>query len=363
MSGPLSGLKIIEMAGIGPAPFTAMLLADLGAEVVRVERPNQTDPLGMPPAFDILLRGRQRLVANLKDPADQDCLWSLIEGADALIEGFRPGVMERLGFGPDAVQAHNPKLVYGRMTGWGQSGPYADRAGHDLNYLGLTGAVMSFGPADGPPWPPLNLAADFGGGGMYLAFGLLAAIMEARETGHGQVVDAAMVDGASLLMSMAYGMNSAGFTPNPRGGNLLDGGAPFYACYECRDGGYLTVCPLEPQFYAAFVERADLAEHPAFARQYDQKSWPAMKTALTEMFMTQDRDYWANLFSDVDACVFPALELDEVKDHPHNSARQTHANIDGALHPMPGPRFGADNIPDAAPVQTDHTKISEFKGW
>lgn len=361
--GPLSGLKVIEMAGIGPAPFTAMLLSDLGANVIRVERPNQTDPLNMPPAHDILLRRRSRLTADLKSDADKNRLWNLIEGADALIEGFRPGVMERLGFGPDEALVRNPALVYGRMTGWGQTGPLADRAGHDLNYLGLTGAVMSFGPPDGPPYPPLNLAADFGGGGMYLAFGLLAAVMSARETGAGQVVDAAMIDGAGLLMAMDYGMKSGGFAPFPRGENLLDGGAPFYACYECRDGGYLTVCPLEPQFYAAFIDRAGLSGHAAFARQYDRKQWPAMKQALTEMFLTQDRDHWAGLFADVDACVFPALEVAEAPDHPHNAARNTHMTVDGALHPAPGPRFSGTSANAAAPIRTDRTDIADFSGW
>ncbi len=339
--GPLAGLKVVEMAGIGPGPFTAMLLADLGADVIRVERPNAGAPIPMAARFDNNNRGRPRVALNLKDDADRAALWRLIDAADMLVEGFRPGVMERLGFGPDECLSHNKRLVFGRMTGWGQDGPLAHLAGHDLNYLGLTGAVAAFGPQDGPAWPPLNLVADFGGGGMYLAFGMMAAHRHAVATGEGQVVDAAMVDGASLLMNMAYGMRSGGITPNDGGGNILDGGAPFYGVYRCKDGKEITLCCLEVQFYAAFVERAGLAGDPAFASQFDQSTWPEMKRRLTEFFLQKDRDDWAQQFGDVDACLFPVLTMEEAPAHPHNAARGTYEAIQGSQHAAPGPRFSA----------------------
>ncbi len=358
--GPLKGLKVVEMAGIGPGPFTAMLLSDLGADVVRIERPNAGAPIPMQPQFDNNNRGRPRIALNLKDEADRASLWRLIEASDMLVEGFRPGVMERLGFGPDDCLAQNAKLVFGRMTGWGQEGPLAHLAGHDLNYLGLTGAVDAFGPPGEPAWPPLNLVADFGGGGMYLAFGMMAAHRHAAVTGVGQVVDAAMVDGASLLMNMAYGMRSAGISTKRGGENILDGGAPFYAVYACKDGKQITLCCLETQFYAAFLERAGLKDDATFARQFDQSTWPEMKARLIAYFLTKDRDDWAAQFGDVDACLFPVLGIDEAPQHAHNAVRGTYAKIEGSHHAAPGPRFSATPVEGPERVEKDLIEVGDI---
>jgi len=362
--GPLQGLKVVEMAGIGPGPFTAMLLADLGADVIRVERPNAGAPIPMAPQFDNNNRGRPRIALNLKDDDDRASLWRLIEAADMLVEGFRPGVMERLGFGPEDCLARNAKLIFGRMTGWGQEGPLAHLAGHDLNYLGLTGAVDAFGPPGEPAWPPLNLVADFGGGGMYLAFGMMAAHRHAALTGVGQVVDAAMVDGASLLMNMAYGMRSAGISAKRGGENILDGGAPFYAVYACKDGGQITLCCLEVQFYAAFLDRAGLKDDPAFARQFDPSTWPEMKRRLTEFFLTKTRDEWAAQFGDVDACLFPVLGIDEAPSHAHNAVRGTYEKIEGSHHASPGPRFSETPVGGPDQVEKDVIDLADaLSAW
>ena len=362
--GPLQGMKVVEMAGIGPGPFTAMLLADLGADVIRVERPNAGAPIPMGPQFDNNNRGRPRIALNLKNDADRASLWRLIEAADMLVEGFRPGVMERLGFGPDDCLARNAKLIFGRMTGWGQEGPLAHLAGHDLNYLGLTGAVDAFGPPGEPAWPPLNLVADFGGGGMYLAFGMMAAHRHAVATGVGQVVDAAMVDGASLLMNMAYGMRSAGVSTKRGGENILDGGAPFYAVYACKDGKQITLCCLEVQFYAAFLERAGLTDDPAFARQFDQSTWPVMKARLTDYFLAKTRDEWATQFGDVDACLFPVLSIDEAPKYAHNAARGTYETVDGSHHAAPGPRFSETPAHGPDHVEKDVVDVGQvLSAW
>ena len=362
--GPLQGLKVVEMAGIGPGPFTAMLLADLGADVIRVERPAAGAPIPMAPQFDNNNRGRPRIALNLKEDADRAALWRLIEAADMLVEGFRPGVMERLGFGPDDCLGRNAKLIFGRMTGWGQEGPLAHLAGHDLNYLGLTGAVDAFGPPGEPAWPPLNLVADFGGGGMYLAFGMMAAHRHAVATGEGQVVDAAMVDGASLLMNMAYGMRSAGISARRGGENILDGGAPFYGVYACKDGGQITLCCLETQFYAAFLDRAGLTEDPDFARQFDPATWPQMKRRLTAFFLGKSRDEWAAQFGDVDACLFPVLGIDEAPQHAHNAVRGTYEKIDGSHHAAPGPRFSATPLAGPDSVEKDLVSVEEaLSAW
>ncbi len=330
--GPLKGLKVIELAGIGPAPFCAMLLADMGADVIRVER------AGMSRQERTLSRGRRTIVLDLKDPMALRTVLALIEQADALIEGFRPGVMERLGLGPEVCLARNPRLVYGRMTGWGQDGPLAQAAGHDINYIALTGALHAIGSAHGPPVPPLNLVGDFGGGGTLLAFGLVCALLEARSSGQGQVVDAAMTDGSALLMSMIYELKSAGFWHDERGHNILDGGAPFYNTYECLDGHWVAIGPIEPQFYALLLERCGITD-PAFQSQYNQEQWPHLKTKLAAIFKTKTRADWCALLEGTDACFAPVLDLDEAPAHPHNQARQTFIEVEGAMQPAPAPRF------------------------
>jgi alpha-methylacyl-CoA racemase len=328
------------MAGIGPAPFCAMLLADLGAEVLRVLRPGYRSPLPSGARFDILARGRPVLALDIKGKAeDRDVLWRLIGRAEVLIEGFRPGAMERLGFGPDEVLARFPRLVYGRMTGWGQEGPLAPAAGHDLNYAALSGAIAAMGSADRPPLPPLNLVADFGGGGMLLAFGLLAALLEARSSGRGQVVDAAMVDGAALLMAMTYGLRAAGAWRDAREDNLLDGGAPFYRCYETADGKHVAVAALEPAFYALLLKKLGLTGDPLFADQQDRQAWPAMGERLTALFKSRPRDHWSALLEGSDACFAPVLGLDEAPEHPHNRAREVFRQLEGVVQPAPAPRF------------------------
>lgn len=339
MSGALDRVRVVEMAGIGPSPFTCMMLADHGADVLRVTRPGQTNPLPVEPRFDLCNRGRPEVMIDLGTQAGRDALWRLIGGADALVEGFRPGVMERLGFGPDEALARHPRLVYGRMTGWGREGPLATAAGHDLNFAGLTGAVAALGDPGRPPPPPLNMVADFGGGGMLLAFGVVAALLEARHSGRGQVVDAAMLDGVGLLMAMPFGMREGGVWGDARGANLLDGGTPFYACYETADGRHVSVCPLEPRFFAAFLERLDLHQDPDFAHQYDRATWPRMAERLTALFRTRSRDDWAALFEGTDACVFPVLTMGEAPEHPHARARGGFVAVDGVRHPVPAPRL------------------------
>ena len=342
--GPLQGLKIIEMAGIGPAPFSAMLLADMGAEVLRIERKGVTSSL----AVGTLNRGRHQVVAlDLKDPAAVRTVLALIEQADALIEGFRPGVMERLGLGPEVCLEQNPRLVYGRMTGWGQFGPLANAAGHDINYIALSGALHAIGPAGGPPLPPLNLVGDFGGGGMLLAFGLVCALLEAQRSGQGQVVDAAMTDGAALLMAMIYDFKSTRQWRNERGSNLVDGGAHFYGTYECSDGTWVAIGAIEPQFYALLLKLCGITD-PAFQTQWDQEQWPHLKIKLAEIFKTKTRAEWCTLLEGSDVCFAPVLDLDEAPDHPHNQARQTFVEVDGVVQPAPAPRFSR-TIPEIRP--------------
>ncbi len=340
MSGPLAGLKVVEFAGIGPGPFAAMLFADMGAEVVRVERRGVTRrPLSLLNAgpFDVLNRGRRAVAVDLKRPAGAAVALRLIERADALIEGFRPGVMERLGLGPDICLARNPRLVYGRMTGWGQSGPLAHAAGHDINYIALSGALHAIGTPE-QPLPPLNLVGDFGGGALLLAWGMLAALWEARSSGQGQVVDAAMTDGAALLMAMMYGVKAGGLWSNARGANLLDGGAPFYGAYACADGKHLAVGPIEPQFYRLFLEKAGITD-PELANQYDLTAWPYQREKLAAILRTRTRDDWCALLEGSDACVTPVLDLEEAPQHPHNQARGTFVVVDDVLQPGPAPRL------------------------
>lgn len=332
--GPLTGMKIIELAGIGPAPFCAMLLADMGAQVLRIERQGGDTSL----AVGTLNRGRRSIVLDLKQPATVKAVLALVEQADALIEGFRPGVMERLGLGPEVCLERNPRLVYGRMTGWGQDGPLASAAGHDINYIALAGVLHATGPAGGPPIPPLNLVGDFGGGGMLLAFGLVCALLEARLSGQGQVVDAAMTDGAALLMAAIYDRNSKGRWRNERGSNMVDGGAHFYNAYECRDGKWVAIGSVEPQFYALLLERCGITD-PAFQVQWDQAQWPSLKVKLAERFKTKTREEWCTLLEGTDVCFAPVLDLEEAPEHPHNQARQTFVEVEGVVQPAPAPRF------------------------
>ncbi len=342
-SGPLHDLRVIELAGIGAAPFGAMLLADLGADVLRVDRPPSGGPDLLP---DVLLRGRRSVALDLKQPAAVEVVLRLAMRADALIEGFRPGVTERLGLGPDACLAQNERLVYGRMTGWGQSGPLARTAGHDIDYVALSGALAAIGRPGEPPVPPLNLVGDFGGGGMLLAFGVVSAVLEARVSGRGQVVDAAMTDGAALLMTMAYEARNAGLWSLERGTNLLDGGAPFYDTYATADGRAVAVGCLEPQFYAELLRVLEL-DAPELRDNTRPEHWPAIRAALTERFARRTRDEWEETFAGSDACVAPVLDLDEAPRHPHNRARSVfYEAADGPL-PTPAPRV--DRTPPAEP--------------
>ena len=333
MSGPLSGIRVVELAGLGPAPYACMLLADLGADVLRVDRP--VAGFGVP-AYDITGRGRRSVAVDLKNPAAAEVVLRLVDSADVLVEGLRPGVAERLGVGPDACAARNPRLVYARMTGWGQDGPLAPRVGHDINYAGITGALAAIGEPGRKPVPPLNLVADFGGGSMFLVTGILAALLERATSGKGQVVDAAMVDGVTSLMAMTYGFRAAGGWQDERGSNLLDGGAPFYDTYPCADGRYVAIGALEPQFWALVVQTLGLQDLP---EQYDRAGWPVLRARLAEAFASRTRDAWAAVFDDLDACVSPVLELGEAPAHPHLAARGTVVDVDGVQQPAPAPRF------------------------
>ena len=333
MTGPLSGIRVVELAGLGPAPYACMLLADLGAEVLRVDRP--TAGFGVP-AYDVTGRGRRSVAVDLKNPGAAEVVLRLVDGADVLVEGLRPGVAERLGIGPDACLERNPRLVYGRMTGWGQDGPLAPRVGHDINYAAITGALGAIGEKGRKPVPPLNLLADFGGGSMFLVTGILAALLERGTSGRGQVVDAAMVDGVTSLLSMTYGFLAAGFWNDERGTNLLDGGAPFYDTYECADGEYVAIGALEPQFWAVVVEQLGLQDLPD---QNDRASWPQQRERLAAAFRTRTRDEWAAVFEPLDACVSPVVRLSEAASHPHLAARGTVAAVDGVPQPAPAPRF------------------------
>ena len=337
--GPLRGVKIVELAGIGPCPMCAMLLAELGADVVRIDRMAESGlGIGMAPEYRLLNRSRPGIALDLKHPDGVAAVLRLVEGADALIEGFRPGVTERLGLGPADCAARNPRLVYGRVTGWGQDGPLAGAAGHDLNYIALTGALDAIGRPGGPPTPPLNLVGDFGGGALYLALGVVAALYEARESGRGQTVDAAMIDGAASLMTAAYGLLAAGIGGAPRGENLLDGGAHFYDVYETSDGRYVSVAAIEPKFYATLLEKIGLDPNDA-PHSPDGADWPAAKARLAALFRTRSRDEWCAILEGTDACFAPVLGMDEAPRHPHNAARETFVERDGIMQPNAAPRF------------------------
>lgn len=332
--GPLSGLKIIELAGLGPGPFCGMMLSDMGAEVTRVDRLTQH---GKRPK-DVLARGRKSIAINLKKPQGIELVLSMVESADALFEGFRPGVTERLGLGPDDCLARNPRLVYGRITGWGQEGPLAQAAGHDINYIALSGALHAIGQRNENPVPPLNLVGDFGGGGMLLAFGLVCALLEAKNSGKGQVIDAAMTDGSASLMAMFFSMNAAGMFKDQRGTNLLDGGAHFYNSYETSDGKHICVGSIEPQFYALLIAHAGL-DKKQFSAQMNSQTWPQLKQALAAVFKAKTRSEWCEILEGTDVCFAPVLSILEAPEHPHNKARKTFVAVDGVMQPAPAPRF------------------------
>ena len=337
MPGPLAGLKVVEMAGLGPAPFCGMLLADMGAEVLCIARPGPAAPL-QDGRFDVFARGKQSLAADLRDPTALSAVLDVVAQADALIEGFRPGVMERLGLGPEVCLARNPRLVFGRMTGWGQTGPLAHAAGHDINYIALAGALHAIGPRGQKPVVPLNYIGDFGGGGMLLGFGLVCALLEAKTSGRGQVVDAAMTDGTALLSTMMYGFKAQGQWSNQRGDNMLDGGAHFYDTYTCADGKHIAIGAIEPQFYALLLKLLGITD-PAFAAQMNPAAWPELKQKLTALFATRTRDAWCAVLEGSDVCFAPVLDWDEAPQHPHNLARETFIEVDGVVQPAPAPRF------------------------
>lgn len=349
MTGPLDGLRIVEMVGLGPAPFCAMMFADMGAEVIRIDRPSTLGGVGDHESrCDITARGRRSLAIDLKKPGAAETVLHLIERADALIEGFRPGVMERLGLGPEVCHSRNPKLIYGRMTGWGQTGPLALAAGHDINYIALSGALHAIGRPGEAPVVPLNYVGDFGGGAMFLAFGVACALIEARNTGRGQVVDAAMTDGAAALSAMMYGFKAAGSINNQRGENLLDGGAHFYDSYACADGKYVAIGSIEPKFYALLIQICGI-DDPAFKEQMDIHRWPILKYRLADVFKTKTRAEWCALMEGTDVCFAPVLDWDEAPRHPHNISRETFITIDGVIQPAPAPRFSrtSPNVPNA----------------
>jgi alpha-methylacyl-CoA racemase len=362
--GPLNGLKIIEVAGIGPGPFAAMMLSDMGADVIRVDR--SANAMGGDPATppsDILNRGRRSIGLDLKSPEGVEVLLELVAAADGLVEGFRPGVAERLGFGPDVCAERNPRLVYGRMTGWGQEGPYAPTAGHDINYIALAGVLGLLGRAGERPAIPLNLVGDFGGGGMLLAFGVLAGIHHVSRGGRGQVVDAAMVDGSALLSSMMHGLRAEGAWRDRRGTNVIDSGAHFYEVYETKDGRFVAVGAIESKFYGELLEIVGLGDADT-PNQWDQNRWPEMKDRLAEVFRSRTRDEWDELLLGTDACYAPVLELSEVGDHPHNAARGTFIDVAGIMQPAPAPRFSQTSAnvqrPPAHPGQHTLEVLAEW---
>jgi alpha-methylacyl-CoA racemase len=346
MAGPLTGIKIIEFAGIGPGPFCGMMLADHGADVIRIERPG-----GVLDPRDALSRNRRSIVLNTKTAEGVKVARDLCRNADGLIEGYRPGVMERLGLGPDGLLADNPKLVYGRMTGWGQFGPYAQAAGHDINYIALSGVLHGIGRAGERPVPPVNYIGDFGGGGMMLAFGMVSALLAVKNGAQGQVIDCAMTDGSALIAGMSWHLLAAGANEDKAGVNMLDGGAPFYDTYECADGKWISIGSIEPQFYALLRAAAGVADDPAFDAQHDRAGWGALKAKLTAIFKTKTRDAWDAALAMTDLCFAPVLSMAEATAHPHNVERATFVELGGAIQPAPAPRYSgtANDMPQAAP--------------
>lgn len=367
MAGPLAGIRVIEMVGLGPCPFAAMMLADMGAEVIRIDRkpvPGAASPFPMlGTKFDVMARGRRSLALDLKQPEAREVMLQLVEQADVLLEGFRPGVMERLGLGPDVCQARNAKLVYGRITGWGQTGPLAKAAGHDINYIALSGMLHAMGRADAPPAPPLNLVGDFGGGAMMLAFGVVCAVLEARTSGQGQVVDAAMVEGSALLGAMIYGFRAFGSWSDQRGANLLDGGAHFYDNYACADGKFISIGAIEPQFYALLLRLCEIHD-PAFDAQMDAAQWPQLKLNIAAIFKTKSQQEWCALMEGSEVCFAPVLDMAEAPQHPHNLARGSFLELDGVTQPAPAPRFSR-STPEvsAAPAAPGQHSVEILKDW
>ena len=362
--GPLSGFHVIEIKGIGPGPYAGMLLADLGADVIVVERSSKPTGLGPPSAKDVKARGKRSIALDLKNPEGLEALLRLVERADALLEGFRPGVAERVGFGPDACLARNPKLVYGRLTGWGQTGPLATTAGHDINYISLTGPLAAIGRRERPALP-LNLVGDYGGGSLFLVMGMLAALLEAGRSGRGQVIDAAITDGSASLMAMFHGLDALGQWSPTREANLLDGAAPNYDVYETADGKFLSVGPLEPPFYQVLLDKAGLSGDD-FRLPRDPARWPALKERLAEVFRSRTQEAWCDVFEGSDACVAPVLDYTEAPSHPHNRARNTYVTIDDVVQPAPAPRFSrtACATPDAPRAEgTDTDEILQAAGY
>jgi alpha-methylacyl-CoA racemase len=367
MAGPLAGIRVIEMVGLGPCPFAAMMLADMGAEVIRIDRksaPGADNPFPMlGTRFDVMARGRRSLALDLKQPEARALMLQLVEQADVLIEGFRPGVMERLGLGPDVCQVRNPRLVYGRITGWGQTGPLAQSAGHDINYLALSGMLQPMGRADTPPAPPLNLVGDFGGGAMMLAFGVLCALLEARTSGQGQVVDAAMVEGSALLGAMIYGFRGFGAWSDQRGANLLDGGAHFYDTYACSDGKFISIGAIEPQFYALLLRLCEITD-PAFDAQMDVSLWPELKVKIAEIFSGKTQREWCTLMEGSEVCFAPVLDMAEAPHHPHNVSRGSFIDVDGVTQPAPAPHFSRSTAEvSAAPAKPGQHSAEILKDW
>ncbi|GGE01416.1 alpha-methylacyl-CoA racemase [Tsuneonella deserti] len=358
MAGPLAGIRIVEFAGIGPGPFCGMMLADHGAEVIRIDRASGSRGGSQPvTSKDVLARGRKSIALDLKSAEGVALARKLAASADGIIEGFRPGVMERLGLGPEELLKDNPKLVYGRMTGWGQTGPYAPYAGHDINYIALAGALAHFGRAGGKPTPPINMVGDFGGGGMMLAFGMVSALLSVARGGEGQVIDAAMTDGTAVLMAMIHGMTSMGVWSEELGVNMLDTGAHFYDTYETADGKFVSIGSIEPQFYAELRKRAGLESDADFDAQHDRKQWPALKDKLTALFKSKTRAEWDALMEHSDVCYAPVLTISEATHHPHNMARGTFVEVGSALQPAPAPRYSATRtaVPAPAPLPGDDT--------
>jgi alpha-methylacyl-CoA racemase len=367
MAGPLAGLRVIEMVGIGPCPFAAMMLADMGAEVIRIDRKSAGDASGpfamLGTKYDVMARSRRSLALDLKHPQARDVMLELVARADVLLEGFRPGVMERLGLGPGDCHARNEKLVYGRVTGWGQDGPLAQVAGHDINYIALSGMLHAMGRADAPPAPPLNLVGDFGGGAMMLAFGVACAVLEARQSGKGQVVDAAMTDGSALLGAMLYGLRAHGMWSEERESNMLDGGAPFYDTYACADGKFVALGAIEPQFYEQLLALAG-APGIATGEQWRQHDWPQQKEKFAALFRTRTRDEWCALLEGSDACVAPVLDMAEAPGHAHNRARGTFVDVDGVTQPAPAPRFSRTQPGPVTPASSPgQDSAAILAGW
>ena len=363
-TGPLAGVKVLEIQGIGPGPFCCMILADMGADVVRIDRAGNVREMSGP-SKDVLARGRRSVAVDLKSPEGIETVLKMVEQSDVIVEGFRPGVMERLGLGPDVCLERNPKIIFGRMTGWGQEGPMAQAAGHDINYIALAGALEGIGRQGEKPVPPLNLVGDFGGGGMLLAFGVACALVERASSGKGQVVDAAMVDGASTLMAFFAGMKAmGGWGDGGRGTNLLDTGAHFYETYETSDGKFISLGSIEPQFYAELIDKLGLTDDKNIPAQMDRSGWPLLKARFETLFKTRTRDQWCELMEGTDICFAPVLSMDEAPEHPHIKARETYVDFAGVVQPAPSPRFSRteptlDRVPPHAGAQTDEV-LADF---